>query len=54
MWDRGKPSPALIDLVEYRKELFQPLAADGRRKKALVPVWHHFRLSLALLAYSVY
>ncbi|KAL3265158.1 hypothetical protein ABHI18_000063 [Aspergillus niger] len=37
MWDRGKPSPALIDLVEYRKELFQPLAADGRRKKALVP-----------------
>ncbi|KAB8067988.1 S-adenosyl-L-methionine-dependent methyltransferase [Aspergillus leporis] len=37
MWDRGKPSPALIDLVEQREGLFQPLAADGRRKRALVP-----------------
>ncbi|KAE8389089.1 thiol methyltransferase [Aspergillus alliaceus] len=37
MWDRGKPSPALIDLVEQREDLFQPLAADGRRKKVLVP-----------------
>lgn len=38
LWDRGKPSPALIDLIEQRKDLFQPLTANGRRKKALIPV----------------
>ncbi|KAJ5927617.1 thiol methyltransferase [Penicillium verrucosum] len=37
LWDRGKPSPALIDLIEQRKDLFQPLTANGRRKKVLVP-----------------
>ncbi|KXG52039.1 Pyridoxal phosphate-dependent transferase, major region, subdomain 1 [Penicillium griseofulvum] len=37
MWDRGKPSPALIDLLEQRGEILNPIAADGRRKKAFVP-----------------
>ncbi|OKL55595.1 hypothetical protein UA08_09135 [Talaromyces atroroseus] len=30
MWDRGKPSPASIDLIEQRGDLFRPLAPDGR------------------------
>lgn len=38
MWDRGKPSPALIDLLEQREEILSPITADGRRKKVLVPV----------------
>ncbi|KAB8212057.1 hypothetical protein BDV34DRAFT_208535 [Aspergillus parasiticus] len=39
LWDRGKPSPALIDLIEQKKDtaLFRPLKPDGQRKKALVP-----------------
>ncbi|KAF7591732.1 hypothetical protein BBP40_001176 [Aspergillus hancockii] len=37
LWDRGKPSPALIDLIEQERHLFQPIKPDGRRKKALVP-----------------
>lgn len=36
-WDRGRPSPALIDtLVNYR-EVVGNAVFDGRRKKALVP-----------------
>jgi methyl halide transferase len=36
-WDRGMPSPALIDtLVNYR-EVVGGAVFDGRRKKALVP-----------------
>lgn len=35
LWDRGMPSPALIDFIEER---VNPLTEDGRRKKALVPV----------------
>jgi hypothetical protein len=38
MWDRGKPSPALIDALEQKKDVFNPIVADGRRKRALVPV----------------
>lgn len=40
LWDRGKPSPALIDLIEdpQHQDLLYPLTADGRRKRALVPV----------------
>lgn len=38
LWDRGKPSPALVDLIEERRGLFNPMAASGKRKKALVPV----------------
>jgi hypothetical protein len=38
LWDRGKPSPALIDLVEQRQDLFHPETADGKKKKAFVPV----------------
>ncbi|KAE8158446.1 S-adenosyl-L-methionine-dependent methyltransferase [Aspergillus tamarii] len=34
LWDRGMPSPALIDFIEER---VNPLTEDGRRKKALVP-----------------
>ncbi|KAJ5358067.1 hypothetical protein N7541_005225 [Penicillium brevicompactum] len=37
MWDRGMPSPALIDLLEQREDILSPIAADGRRRKALVP-----------------
>ncbi|KAJ5728078.1 hypothetical protein N7493_004408 [Penicillium malachiteum] len=35
MWDRGKPSPALIDLLEQREDILGPIAADGRRKTVL-------------------
>lgn len=38
MWDRGKPSPALIDLLEQREDMLCPIAANGQRKKILVPV----------------
>ncbi|CEJ55414.1 hypothetical protein PMG11_01675 [Penicillium brasilianum] len=37
LWDRGKASPALVDLVEQETRLFNPFTADGKRKKALVP-----------------
>jgi len=37
LWDRGKPSPPLIELVEQRGDLIQSRADNGRRKKALVP-----------------
>ncbi|PYH92842.1 S-adenosyl-L-methionine-dependent methyltransferase [Aspergillus ellipticus CBS 707.79] len=37
MWDRGKPSPALINLLEQREDIISPVTADGRRKKVLVP-----------------
>ncbi|KAK1507831.1 thiopurine S-methyltransferase family protein [Colletotrichum costaricense] len=36
LWDRGKPSPALIDLIESRAEGI-PRATGGRRPKVLVP-----------------
>ncbi|KAF5502667.1 Thiocyanate methyltransferase 1 [Colletotrichum aenigma] len=36
LWDRGKPSPALIDLVESRSEVL-PRPSTGRRLKAFVP-----------------
>ena len=39
LWDRGKPSPALIDLLEQQPPAVSPFTADGRRKKALVPVF---------------
>ncbi|KAJ5264624.1 hypothetical protein N7505_007417 [Penicillium chrysogenum] len=37
MWDRGKPSPALIDLLEQREDILSPIAANGQRKKILIP-----------------
>ncbi|KAH8432480.1 uncharacterized protein LDX57_010117 [Aspergillus melleus] len=37
LWDRSKPSPPLIDLIEERRDVFQPVAEDGRKKRALVP-----------------
>ncbi|KAJ6145495.1 hypothetical protein N7470_009390 [Penicillium chermesinum] len=37
LWDRGKPSPALIDILEQRGDLLSPSGPDGRRKRALVP-----------------
>ncbi|KAJ9485146.1 hypothetical protein VN97_g8224 [Penicillium thymicola] len=37
MWDRGKPSPALIDLLEQREDILSPIAANGQKKKILVP-----------------
>lgn len=41
-WDRGGPNPALIDLLDQRKDLLgdcfiQEVAAVKRRKRALVP-----------------
>ncbi|KAH9203791.1 thiol methyltransferase [Leptodontidium sp. 2 PMI_412] len=38
LWDRGKPSPPLIELVEKRGDIIQSRSDNGRRKKALVPV----------------
>jgi hypothetical protein len=38
MWDRGKPSPALVDLLEQREDILSPITANGQRKKILVPV----------------
>lgn len=38
MWDRGRPSPALIDLLEQREDVLSPIAANGQRKRILVPV----------------
>ncbi|KAL2017961.1 hypothetical protein VTK56DRAFT_1493 [Thermocarpiscus australiensis] len=38
LWDRGKPSPALIDLIESRPDLVpRTSGSDGRRPRALVP-----------------
>ena len=34
MWDRGRPSPALIDLIE-KDDILNPITAEGRRKKSL-------------------
>lgn len=38
LWDRGKPSPALVHLVEQRSDIVPSRDPDGRRRKALVPV----------------
>ena len=38
LWDRGQPSPALVDLIEQRRDLFHPLNMEGKVKRALVPV----------------
>lgn len=38
LWDRGIASPALVDFVEQEQELLSPVASDGQRKKAIVPV----------------
>ena len=35
-WDKGFPSPALVDLLNDRSELFPP-RKDGKKRKALVP-----------------
>lgn len=34
LWDRGKPSPALIDLIEQNPDFLSP---DNGRKKVLIP-----------------
>ncbi|EAS30608.3 thiol methyltransferase [Coccidioides immitis RS] len=56
LWDRGKPSPALIDLIEERRDLFSPFTIDGKRKKALVPGCGkgYDVVMLALHGYDVY
>jgi len=36
-WDRGAPSPALIDLLSERQDVINVPTADGLTKKALVP-----------------
>lgn len=36
-WDRGFPSPALVDTLENWKEVIGNPVFDGKRKKALVP-----------------
>ena len=35
-WDKGSPSPALVDLLTERQDLFPSISFGGRRK-ALVP-----------------
>lgn len=44
LWDRGKASAALVDIVEQERELLNPFTADGKRKKALVPVSRYHNL----------
>ncbi|KAJ0278048.1 hypothetical protein CBS470a_009976 [Colletotrichum nupharicola] len=55
LWDRGKPSPALIDLIESRSEVL-PRPSTGRRLKALVPGCGkgYDVVMLALHGYDVY
>lgn len=36
-WDRGVPSPALVDTLNDKKDLLGNARSDGQRKKALVP-----------------
>ena len=36
-WDRGTPNPALIDVLETRKDLLGEPLVEGHRKKVLVP-----------------
>lgn len=36
-WDRGEPSPALVDLLNEKEDLIGQVTTGGRRKKALVP-----------------
>ena len=36
-WDRGRPSPALIDTLENYRAVIGGAVFDGKRKKALVP-----------------
>lgn len=36
-WDRGVPSPALVDTLNDKKELLGSARSDRQRKKALVP-----------------
>ena len=36
-WDRGRPSPALIDTLENFRHVIGSPVFDGKRKKALVP-----------------
>lgn len=38
LWDKGEPSPALIDIIEQRRDILLPWTPDGQRKKVLVPV----------------
>lgn len=38
LWDRGKASPALVDIIEQKSDLLSPFNPDGSRKKAIVPV----------------
>lgn len=42
LWDRGKPSPALIDFIESCPAVL-PKPENGRRLRALVPVLSHPR-----------
>lgn len=37
LWDKGKPSPALVDLLTKRRDLVGPSVVEGKRKRALVP-----------------
>ncbi|KAJ5300805.1 uncharacterized protein N7443_005807 [Penicillium atrosanguineum] len=37
LWDRGKASPALVDIIEQESDLINPLNQNGSRKKAIVP-----------------
>ena len=49
LWDRGKPSPPLIELVEERGDIIQSRADDGSRKRVLVPV----RAAILIPCYSL-
>lgn len=38
LWDRGKPSPALVDFVEQKLNQVLPHRTNGQSVKVLVPV----------------
>ncbi|CAG7928885.1 unnamed protein product [Penicillium olsonii] len=48
LWDKGSPSPALIDALE-KEDSLTPIASDGHRKRALVPVRQMFTFPDSML-----
>ncbi|KAB8076804.1 S-adenosyl-L-methionine-dependent methyltransferase [Aspergillus leporis] len=53
LWDRGMPSAALIDIIERREDLFNPITIDGK-KKALGCGKGYDVVTLALHGFDVY
>ncbi|KAK4237075.1 S-adenosyl-L-methionine-dependent methyltransferase [Achaetomium macrosporum] len=57
LWDRGRPSPALIDLIESGPDVIpRPKQSDTRKPRALVPACGrgYDVIMLALHGYDAY